>query len=306
MYLTLGSKVQVIIDAVFDTDHNMSHYMCTLLCYLTLYLIFAGVHYKRKVHVVDLDIATDAFLVAALPDGRVVTMIKNNNTVVRLNEKGQIERDLYKGSTIRSLNVHGSDLFVGHRYDKIVQVHPQDGRILKVYRTGLDRMYNYASHQTEICKIPTNTLLLTTLGKYSRVFSYNISSQTVKNLVKHLEHPTSVSSGCVHGNVVYVVTNRKAHEINVYNANWSLVRSFGGRGSADGKLYYPTAAVMQDQGNIIVADANNYRVSVFTPDGQFVEHIIIYKDKERPFCLSVRGQYLWVTTYGGRLTRYIS
>ena len=305
MYLTLGSKVQVIIDAVSDTDHNMRHYMCTLLCYLTLYLIFAGVHSKRRVHVVDLDIARDAFLVAALPDGKVVTMIKNNNTVVRLNEKGKIERDLYRASRIRGLIVQGSDLFVVHRYDKIVQVHPQGGRILKVYKTGLENMYNYASHQTEICKVPTDTLLFTTLGLHDRVCSYNISSQTVKTLVKHLNYPTSVSQGCVNGKVVYVVTNRAANKINVYNANWSLVRSFGGRGSADGKLYYPRAAVMQDQGNIIVADANNYRVSVFTPDGKFVEHIIIYKDKDRPFYLSVRGQYLWVTTYGGRLTRYI-
>ena len=153
--------------------------------YLTLYLIFAGLHSKRSV--VDLDIAIDAHLVAALPDGKVVTVIKNNNTVVRLNEKGQIERDLYRGSTIRGLIVQGFDLFVVHRYGEIVQVHSQDGRKLKVYKTGLENMYNYASHQTEICKVPTKTLFLTTLGLNDRVLSYNIRSQTVNILVKHLK-----------------------------------------------------------------------------------------------------------------------
>ena len=301
----LRSKVQVIIDAVFDTDHNMCHYMCTLLCYLTLYLIFAGVHSKRRVHVVELDIATDAFLVAALPEGKVVTVIKNNKTVVRLNEKGQIERDLYRGSKIRGLIVQGSDLFVVHRYGKIVQVNPKDGLIVKVYRTMMDNIYNYASHQNGICKVPNNTLLLTTLGLHDRVFSYNISSQTEKILVTHLKDPTSVSPGCIHGNIVYVVTDRSAHRINVYDENWSLIRSFGGFGRRDGKLDSPTASMIPDQGHIIVADRDNSRVSMFTTDGQFVEHIIIYEDKDRPFYLSVIGEYLWVTTSGGRLTRYI-
>ena len=248
---------------------------------MTLYLIFAGVHSKRSV--VDLDIAIDAHLVAALPDGKVVTMIKNNNTVVRLNEKGQIERDLYRG-----LIMQGFDLFVVHRYCKIVQVHPQDGLIVKVYPTGMDNIYNYASHQTEICKVPTNTLFLTTLELHDRVCSYNIRSQTVNILVKHLKDPTSVSSGCVHGNLVYVVTNRAAHKINVYNANWSLVRSFGLRGSADGKLYYPTAAVMQDQGNIIVTDANNYRVSVCSHQMESLLNTLLFMKvkKGHPISLS--------------------
>ena len=110
--------------------------------------------------------------------------------------------------------------------------------------------------------------------------------------------------------VVYVVCERKAHKVHVYNASWSLISSLGSCGTGNGQLYQPRSAVRSDKGYILVADYTNSHVSMFTSDGQFVKHIITYdvpnyKSKHFPFTLSVRGHYLWVTTYYGRLTRYI-
>ena len=101
-----------------------------------------------------------------------------------------------------------------------------------------------------------------------------------------------------------------AHKVRMYNDNWSLVLSFGGFGTSNGKLNYPFSAVMSHHGYIYVAATYNSRVSMFTYDGQFVEHLIIYdvpyyEIKDRPLCISVRGyyMYLFVSTQNGRLTR---
>ena len=244
-------------------------------------------------------------LVAALPDGRVVTLIKNNDTVVRLNNNLQIEKDLYTGSLVRGLLVQGSNLFVLHINGTIVEVQPQDGLILNVYDTGIRQLHNFASYQTDICNVPNRILHVVNLGLYDgKVYAYNISSQTKKVLVENLNRPSSVSPGCINGSVVYIVTERDAHKVHVYNASWSLITSFGGYGTGDGQLNGPRSSVMSDQGYIYVTDYENYRVSMFTSDGQFVKHIITFEGIDKPRHLSVRGHYLWVTSYR-RLTRYI-
>ena len=247
-------------------------------------------------------------MVAALPDGQAVIMIwSNDDKVMRVDKQGEIVKDLYTGFDILGLLVQGSDLFVLHRNGTIVEMLPEDGHILKVYNTGIDDLFNYGSHYTDLCDIEQNVLLLASFYD-GNVYTYNISSQTLKLRVNNLNRPTSVTHGCVDGSVVYVVNELSAHMVRVYNASWSLITSLGSYGTDDGQLYLPLSAVMSD-GYILVADQFNYRVSMFTSDGQFVKHIIIYDvpyyGQDKPKSLSVRGKYLWVSTGNGRLTRYI-
>ena len=244
---------------------------------------------------------------AALPEGQAVTEIENNDTVVRVNKQGVIVNNLYTGSDITGLLVQGSHLFVLHYNGTIVQM-KLDGLILNVYNTGISSLYNYGSHHTDLCDIDLDILPLASFS-LGNVYTYNISSQTLKLHVNNLNYPTSVTHGCVDGSVVYVVCERSADKVHVYNTSWSIITSFGGSGSGDGQLYRPRSAVMSD-GYFIVADSWNYRVSIFTSDGQFVKHIITYdvpyyESQDGPWSLSVRGKYLWVATSRGRLTRYI-
>ena len=244
---------------------------------------------------------------AALPEGQAVTVIKNNDTVVRVNKQGVIVNNLYTGSYIRGLLVQGSHLFVLHYNGTIVQM-KLDGLILNVYNTGISDLYNYGSHHTDLCDIDLDILLLASYST-GNVYTYNIGSQTLKLRVNNLNYPLSVTHGCVNGSVVYVVCERSADKVSVYNTSWSIITSFGEYGSGDGQLKYPDSAVMSN-GYIFVVDYGNYRVSMFTSDGQFVKHIIIYdvpyyESRHGPFSLSVRGKYLWVATVFGRLTRYI-
>ena len=248
---------------------------------------------------VDLDVQIGAWLVAALPDGQAVTEILKNDTVVRVNKQGVIVNNLYTGSYIRGLVVQGSHLFVLHFNGSIVQMKPDDGHILKVYNTGISGLQNYGSHHTDLCDIDLDILPLASFS-LGNVYTYNISSQTLKLRVNNLNYPTSVTHGCVDGSVVYVVSERDASRIQVFNETWSLVSSFGVI-----QLHQPHSAVLYSQGYIFVTNALNYCVSMFTSDGQFVKNIITYKAEEKPWQLSVRDHYLWVTTSSGRLTRYI-
>ena len=244
---------------------------------------------------------------AALPDAEAVIMIKKNLTVVRVNKQGVIVNTLYNGSDsiITGLLVQGSYLFILHQNGTIVKMQPGDGVILKVYNTGISYLYNFGSQHTSLCDIDQNVLLLTYSYSPGNVYTYNISSQTLKLRVNNLNWPTSVTHGCVNGSVVYVVCERSAHKVHVYNATWSLVSSFGVYGTGNGQLYDPLSAVIFNQSYIFVTDSMNYRVSIFTLDGQFGKHILTYEGEEKPLPLSVRDHYLWVTTTSGRLTRYV-
>ena len=261
--------------------------------------MIAELRYKTGV---DLDIEIDTWLVAALPDGQAITKIHENTTVVRVNKQGVIVNNLYTGSCIYGLLVQGS-LFVLHDNGTIVQMQPEDGHILKVYNTGISGLRNYGSQHTDLCDIDQNILPLAShyLGN---VYTYNISSQALQLRINNLNYPSSVTQGCVDGNVVYVVCERNAYKIHVYNETWSLVSSFGVYGVANGQLYNPHSAVISYQGYIFVTDSLNNRVSMFTSDGQFAKNILIYESEEKPRHLSVRDHYLWVTTSSGRLTRY--
>ena len=254
---------------------------------------------------VDLDIEIGAWYATALPDGQAAMKIKQNYSVVRM-EEGVIVKDLYRGS-VRSLLVHGSHLFAFHLNGTIVQMQPEDGLVLNVFNTTIHNPRNYASHHTDRCDIDLDILFF---ASDREVYTYNISSQTLQTRLKNLGGSVSVTHGCVDGNVVYVVTERGPCMVHVYNATWSLMKSFGGKGTDNGQLDGPFSAVMSNHGYIFVSDYFNSRVSMFTSDGQFLKHIIIYDipyydGPDKPWSLSVRGKYLWVSTQNGRLTRFI-
>ena len=242
--------------------------------------------------------------VAALPGGRAIIKITTNNSVVIVNEEGNIVKDLYTGDEISGLLVKGTELFVLNGTGTIVQVRLVDGLVLQVYETGLSLLKNYGSYYNDLCSLVADTVTFVA-GPTNAIYSYNISSQTQKLHVDNLNFPFSVTHGCLNGSVVHIVAENLPPQIKIYDATWFLVRSFGSMGSDDGQLNGPTAAVMSDEGSIFVADYWNSRVSVFTSDGQFVEHIISHAAPYYPVSLSLRDSYLWVASADGRLIRYI-
>ena len=273
-------------------------------------MLFADVHYKTGV---DLDMMMEqVFHIAALAEGQAaVHQHEGEDRVLIMNGLGQVIRHFHVGPDMSGFRVQGSEgfesLIVYFLNGTMVEMQSPDGRILNVYNTGIKNTLNRGSPNTDICYIPKDIILFT---NYSHVFSYNISSQTQKVNLKGMNKVYSVTCGCMNGSMVYVVSDIGTHKVHVYNSTWSLIKSFGGLGSGDGQFDKPYSAAMSDQGQIFVADFDNYRVSMFASDGQFVKHIINHGHPYRPWIISVRGRYLWVTSHAGpdpvrRVTRYI-
>ena len=252
------------------------------------------------------------FHIAALADGQAaVDQHESKDRVLITNGLGQVIRHFYLGSDVGGLQVKDSEgfesLIVYFLNGTIVEMRSPDGSILNVYNTGIKYTFNRGSRNMDICYIPKDIILFT---NYSHGFSYNISSQTQKVNLKSMNKVYSVTCGCINGSMVYVVSEVGTHEVHVYNSTWSLIKSFGGLGSGDGQFDKPYSAAMSDQGQIFVADFDNYRVSMFSSDGQFVKQIINHEHPYRPWIISVRGRYLWLTSHAGpdpvgRVTRYI-
>ena len=85
--------------------------------------------------------------------------------------------------------------------------------------------------------------------------------------------------------------------VNVYNSSWGLESSFGGYGSEDGKLGNPYAAFMSPNNTVLVADHVNDRFSMFTMEGEFLNHLFLIDPLKDPEALSYCEPYLWVQHY---------
>ncbi|XP_019642572.1 PREDICTED: tripartite motif-containing protein 2-like [Branchiostoma belcheri] len=73
------------------------------------------------------------------------------------------------------------------------------------------------------------------------------------------------------------VTDSWLHCVHVFMEGRDVTKKykkFGGFGSGDGQLDSPHGICLDRQGNVIVVDRGNWRVSVFDRDGKFVRHIM--------------------------------
>ena len=277
-------------------------------------MFFADLHFKTGVDLVIKK--ANVFHIAALPNGHAA--VHRGSQVLIMNGLGQVIRRIDIGFGRGGLfglgvGLQASESFLAYFGNGTVfEMQSQDGRILNAYHTGIKPIVNRASSYTDKCNIPKDTIFFAKyVTRFSHVFSYNVSSKTRKLNVKGLHGVYSVSSGCVNGSVVYIVSECSTHKVHVYNASWSRIASFGGRKSGVVKFGRPFSAAMSEQGHIYVADHDHFRVSMFTSNGQFVKHILTCKYPYKPWILSVRGRYLWLTLYRlknlhyNRVIRYI-
>jgi len=63
------------------------------------------------------------------------------------------------------------------------------------------------------------------------------------------------------------------HRVQIFDPQNQFVRYFGSSGSGDGELDSPYGIGLLSNGNIVVSEASNNRLSVFTPEGTFKEFI---------------------------------
>jgi DNA-binding beta-propeller fold protein YncE len=77
----------------------------------------------------------------------------------------------------------------------------------------------------------------------------------------------------ISGNRLYVadVENHKVHVLDKLSGD--TLFEFGNPGPGDGEMVHPTNVAIGPDGSVYVSDTNNFRVQVFTPDGEFVRKV---------------------------------
>ena len=69
------------------------------------------------------------------------------------------------------------------------------------------------------------------------------------------------------GDKIYVF-DTLPQKMYILDSGGKVLTSFGGKGSDNGKLYFANGFDVDKEGNIYVADSNNFRIQIFTPDGK--------------------------------------
>ena len=67
-----------------------------------------------------------------------------------------------------------------------------------------------------------------------------------------------------------IVVGYSGNYISIFSQTGKKIRSFGSRGSEHGQFNSPRDVAVDDDGNILVADAGNKRIQKFTSDGKFM------------------------------------
>jgi tripartite motif-containing protein 71 len=94
------------------------------------------------------------------------------------------------------------------------------------------------------------------------------------------------------------------HRVLAFDAGGRLVMQFGAQGSGDGEFSFPNAVALDRQGRIFVADSNNRRVQMFSPDGRFLYRIGAGLSAPRGLALDGSDRLYVVDTVAGDVRVY--
>jgi hypothetical protein len=77
--------------------------------------------------------------------------------------------------------------------------------------------------------------------------------------------------------------NSRVHR---FTGDGEHVTSWGEAGTDPGQFSLPHGIAVAPDGNVLVADRENFRIQVFSPDGEYVDYWWVH----RPFCISLGRQ----------------
>ena len=232
---------------------------------------------------------------------------------MKLNSEGNVIKKIYTciWCSITGLLVVGDHFYMIDYNGTLLQAQVSDGRTVSIFSVPTPEG-GHVKHTGSLYNHPgtipdKDTLILCDFNK-GEVFTYNLSTKQKLvhlNRTHGLINPNSVSFFFQNNMTFFIVCDNSRFQVLVYNATWHLVRSIGRRGSADGELNWPEAAIVSEDNTIIVSDTENHRVSEFSFDGKFLGHLLVKSDGiYRPKALSFSYPYLYLTLYTGQIYRY--
>ncbi|CAG5118477.1 unnamed protein product [Candidula unifasciata] len=94
----------------------------------------------------------------------------------------------------------------------------------------------------------------------------------------------------------YVISDSANHCIKIFDQDMQLSSQFGSYGQRDGCFKFPYGVASDAEGNLYVADHFNNRVSMFSGEGEFIQHLLTLQDGiARPKSIAVCRSLLYVT-----------
>ena len=117
-----------------------------------------------------------------------------------------------------------------------------------------------------------NHIVVIDSGKHQRIQLHKlqldgkiVSTSTITSKdVANFQSPNSITE---HPNGRVFVADSASHCIHVFNADFSYLQSFGGKGDAPGQFNQPHSLAFDSSGNGYVSDSMNHRIQKFTIDG---------------------------------------
>ena len=104
---------------------------------------------------------------------------------------------------------------------------------------------------------------------------------------------------------VYVADSGN-HRIAVFKPDGTLARTFGHQGDAKGDFNYPAGLALLANGNLVIADTNNYRLQEVTTAGKFVRLIISAQAGIKPGAVAVSGNHILISDWQNHLVQILN
>jgi DNA-binding beta-propeller fold protein YncE len=120
-----------------------------------------------------------------------------------------------------------------------------------------------------ICFFPGNKMLFTD-SYLNKIFVYNPDKKEIRTLNDSiiLDQPTGIAYSEINHEIWVVET--RAHYISVLDDKGRRKRTIGKRGVEPGEFNYPTSIWIDKTGKAYVIDALNFRVQIFSKDGDLI------------------------------------
>jgi DNA-binding beta-propeller fold protein YncE len=183
-------------------------------------------------------------------------------------------------------------VFVFNRGDHPVMVFDRNGEFLESWGEGLferphgitigpdDCVYCTDDLDHTVKKFtPEGRLLLTlgTSGQPSNTGATSIDFRTIQRAGAPFYFPTNVAIGSQ--GEIFVTDGYGNARVHKFAPDGTLLLSWGEPGSAPGQFRVPHGIAIDRRGVIYVADRENSRIQMFSPDGEFLDQLI---DVARP------------------------
>jgi len=162
-----------------------------------------------------------------------------------------------------------------------------------------DAVYCVDDNGHTVRKLTTDGRLIWTLGTHGKPSDTGAQGhdyRTIQRIGPPFHLPTNLALGA--GGEIYVADGYGNARVHKYSPDGKLLFSWGEPGSGPGQFHLPHGICVDRRGIVYVADRENSRIQLFSPDGEFLDE---WTGIARPCQIFVdRNDYFYIAEVGYR------